>query len=187
MRNCDVPLLADFSSYSKSLPVRDYLGSYLQLFKLSYYARSKDLTDMVNAINKSANETRAEVRYISAPPISGKTASILPAFLHSATMQNAGTHYFYLPFNNNNNKNFISMPKTPNPNEDIAERQGAAFIFECVKTLLERPDDINSYTIKIIEDSSDLLLSPQQITEAINEYLTLKIGNNCNIWFHIDV
>ena len=71
MKNPNVPLLKDFSSYSKSLPVREYKKEFLKLFELNYYARPKNVTDMALAITAEPAVTRKLVRHISAPTGSG--------------------------------------------------------------------------------------------------------------------
>eukprot|EP00600_Ochromonadales_sp_CCMP1393_P001207 CAMPEP_0174979394 /NCGR_PEP_ID=MMETSP0004_2-20121128/14748_1 /TAXON_ID=420556 /ORGANISM="Ochromonas sp., Strain CCMP1393" /LENGTH=54 /DNA_ID=CAMNT_0016230899 /DNA_START=54 /DNA_END=215 /DNA_ORIENTATION=+ len=47
-------------------------------------------------LKPSAGSTRKKVRYLSAPTASGKTSSVLPAFLESASMEDGGTHYLYI-------------------------------------------------------------------------------------------
>ena len=182
MKNENVPLLNDFASYSKSLPVRIYDSEYFQLFKLKYFSRSKDLIDMSDTITK-ITMGRPEVRYISAPSTSGKTSSVLPAILASQHRYNNETHYFYLAFQNNNMRTFSCMPSTPNYDRGFAEDQGAAFIFECVKTLLERPDNLDDYRIQIEESP---ILDIDDVVREMNEYLADKLGEDCRIWFHVD-
>ena len=183
MKNASVPLLIDFVSYSKSLPVRCSDKKYMQLYKLNYYVRPKDLVHMAHSINNRISVNgRAELRYVSSPSATGKTSSILPAFLASKDMENNGTHYLYLPFNNNYERTFRAI-RYPSSDESIAKKQGAAFIFECVKTLLERPDDCDEY-YRPVEKSPKL--SMEDVTEAMNKYLVEKLGEDCRIWFHID-
>ena len=63
---------------------------------------------------------------------------ILPAFLKSTENEKDGfTHYLYLAFSNNDN-NFFQVSKSSKITND-AESQGASFIFECLKILLELP------------------------------------------------
>jgi hypothetical protein len=187
MKNINVPLFKDFDSYSKSLPVRFYypgskIPEYVPLFKVEYCAQQEDLTEMVDAIMDPGPE-RESVKYVSAPTRSGKTSSVLPAFLRSTSMVNGGTHYIYLAFHNNNNRSFESSPYAPSSDEKIAERQGAAFMVECVRTLLEHPDDINRYAIKV-EESPELKVEGYSV--IIGTYLTEKLGGNLNIFFHLD-
>jgi hypothetical protein len=73
--------------------------------------------------------------------------SVLPAFLKSKK----STHYLYLAFDNNNNGRYFKV----NPNvitscEDTAELlQGAAFTIECVKKMLDHPNEEVYDTIKL--------------------------------------
>jgi len=159
MKNTNVPLFKDFSSYSKSLPVRYYcpdsrIPEFVPLFKVEYCAQPVDLTEMADAIMDPGPE-RESVKYVSAPTRSGKTSSVLPAFLRSTSMVNGGTHYIYMAFFNNNKRCFGSDPDIASVTTKIAARQGAAFMAECVRTLLEHPDDIKRYTIKV-EESPEL-------------------------------
>ena len=174
----------DFASYAKSLPVRSCRrGEFLQLYKLRYFFRSKDLISMSNKIINHRDMGRPEVTYISAPSASGKTSSVLPAFLVSQHLENNGTHYFYLAFSNNNERSFKSRPSTPNSDRGIAEEQGAAFIFECVKTLLERPDNLDDYCIKVPKSPKRRMGT---VIREMNGYLADKLGDGCRVWFHVD-
>merc|ERR1712000_511026 len=92
---------------------------------------------------------RDRVKYVVAPARSGKSASFLPAFLKTTKNPEGFTHYFYLAFNNNAGNYYVPSP-CDFSNDMIAERQGGAFIVECVKQLLEspiyfdKPDDSDS-------------------------------------------
>lgn len=184
MKNNNIPLFKDFESYSRSLPVRLYEISdsdveFIPLNTLNYYVCPEDLTSMAAKIIERS-DYRGYVKYISAPPKSGKTSSVLPAFLKSIEMKNGGTHYIYVAFNNNNRRSFKSCPFIPSSDPITAEDQGAAFIVQCIKTLLERPDDLDAYKIKIEE-------SPKgNSRETLIAYLKEKFGNDYRIWFHLD-
>jgi len=182
MINSGVSLLENFSSYSKSLPVRNFYGDYKSLYEMSYFVRHLDLTLMALGVSKNPG-TRSNVRYISAPSATGKTASVLPAFLCSTSMKGGGTHYIYLAFANNNQHHFVLSPRTPSSDADIAEKQGAAFIMKCVKTVFERPGNISSYTIKL-EESPEL--SVEECTTLLRENLQDKLGEDFQAWFHLD-
>ena len=138
---------------------------------------------MSNKIINHRDMGRPEVTYISAPSASGKTSSVLPAFLVSQHLENNGTHYFYLAFSNNNERSFKSRPSTPNSDRGIAEEQGAAFIFECVKTLLERPDNLDDYCIKVPKSPKRRMGT---VIREMNGYLADKLGDGCRVWFHVD-
>ena len=93
---------------------------------------------------------------------SGKTSSILTAFLKTDL-----TYFLYL--HNNNVRNFlldslILISKI----SFFAERQGADFIFQCIKRLLK----------------SDATENPTK--EELNLYLEDKLGHNHKCLFHLD-
>ena len=191
MINSNIPLFKDFESYSRSLPVRRYIHKsgefkeYIALNTLNYYVDPDDLTKMVNKINDIIVPSRGDiVKYVSAPTANGKTASVLPAFLRSTEMNVKGTHYLYIAFNNNNERSFSSIPYIPSSDLKVAEKQGAAFMVECVKTLLERPDDEKAYEINI--EAPEKVPSRKDSKNNLNEYLDEKLGKDYRIWFHLD-
>jgi len=128
-------------------------------------------------------DSRKEVRYISAPTRSGKTASVLPAFLQSTSMVGRSTYYFYLAFDNNNKRNFKCQPYIPSADPLVALKQGAAFMVECVKALFEHPDVFERYTIKLVESPT---LEVEDCSAIIGNYLTDMLGENSRICFHLD-
>lgn len=94
-------------------------------------------------------DDRGYIQYIPAPAKSGKTSSVLPAFLESTGIENGGTHYLYIAFSNNN-KRSISCESGDISNSKLkAEKQGASFMVECIKILLEQPDDLDAYKINL--------------------------------------
>lgn len=106
MQNPRVALLHDFDTYASHLPVRKFEGTnsdeeLFRLYDVDYLVRPADLQQMTYAI-EATTIARSTVRYLSAPSVSGKTASVLPAFLESKT----ATHYLYIPFSNNGDFHF---------------------------------------------------------------------------------
>ncbi len=177
MRNDNVPLLKDYMTYCAHLPRRKLMvGGVLSLYESEYYVRPDDLKGMSNAIERFIGASRPMVRYISAPSGSGKTASILPAFLESPS----ATHYLYLPFDNNEYKDFRAKPYMIGTTDITkAEQQGAAFVAQCVKNLLEG----KGYdAIPVIDDVPSI----ESIVNDLKPYLQQKLGNGYRIWFHID-
>ncbi len=178
MRNDNVPLLKDYTTYCAHLPRRqiDY-GQVLSLYELEYWVRPADLKRMsTNGIELCVPNARPTVRYISAPTGSGKTASILPAFLESPK----ATHYLYLPFDHNDKKYFRAKPYDIDAVDSTkAQKQGAAFMAQCVKNLLEG----NGYgEIPVIDDVPSI----GSIENDLKSYLQQKLGDGYRIWFHID-
>ena len=90
---------------------------------------------------------RRTLKYVTAPLGSGKTCSILPAFLNFVGKPGGFTHYLYLPFHNSDHRNFNLSPKTPSIDAEVAYDQGAAFIVECMYTLLHQPNRPGPYRI----------------------------------------
>jgi hypothetical protein len=188
MQNPRVPLLHDFDAYASHLPVRKFDGTnvkeqHFRLYEADYLARPADLQHMTYAIEETT-KARAAVRYVSAPTASGKTASVLPAFLGSET----ATHYLYIPFSNNGNYHFKADPGTIETTDPcLAELQGEAFMVQCVKNLLEgkRGDRI---PILNKEDIYQGGTSTQvgRYEKELEAYLIEKLGADAHIWFHVD-
>jgi hypothetical protein len=182
MQNDSVALLKDFETYKQSLPVRQKnKGEYAELYKHDYYARDEDMTTMVKAIEKVLAENRPVVKYISAPSKSGKTSSVLPAFLKSEN----SSCYLYLAFANNKGRNFELLNKDiTTKNLDIAERQGAAFMVECVKQLLDELPVEDCYQCIPLSDS--VYDKIEIYIDELQNYLNKKLGDDAVIWFHVD-
>ncbi len=177
MRNDSVPLLKDYTTYCAHLPRRKLDGGpVLRLYEHEYLVRSGDLKRMSNAIDKPLEKARSVVHYISAPPASGKTASVLPSFLETAK----ATHYLYLPFHNNNGNWFKAAPyNIEATDEETGEQQGAAFMTQCVKNLLEG----KGYgKVPVIDDAPSI----DSMENDLTFYLQQKLGDGYRIWFHID-
>ena len=139
MQNDNIPLFKDFEVYKSSLPVRreDTTGDQVPLYKLPHWTVENDMKSLAYQLEKPTH-LRAKVKYLCAPGSSGKTSCILPAFLKSTENEKDGfTHYLYLAFSNNDS-NFFQVSKSSKITND-AESQGASFIFECLKILLELP------------------------------------------------
>jgi hypothetical protein len=105
------------------------------------------LANKIPSSNDSNNnrDLRKKVKYISASAASGKTASVLAAFLD---MKNGGdVVYLYIAFSNNGSRHFTWEEYSPNCKQPKAEIQDAAlFISECVKQLF--PNDLSKYLLK---------------------------------------
>ena len=182
MQRDDVPLLNDFRTYCESLPVRNAgARTTLQLYKLPFLIKQKALDEMAQNIQTSYLNTRATIRYISAPSASGKTASVLPAFLKSAEKEDGGNIYLYLAFSNNNENHFTCL-NDPDIKKKVAETQGAAFIAQCVQALLEHPNNASKYEISLSQNLPII----KDIREGLQQYLYTKLGKDVRIWFHLD-
>lgn len=115
MKSDNVPLFKSFDVYRRSLPVRrnQASGRQLPLYTLAHWACEDDIASMANQLERTTKE-RALVKYLAAPGASGKTSSVLPAFLRSAERGGGFTHYIYLAFANNG-YNFYQL--SPDGNE----------------------------------------------------------------------
>mmetsp|Transcript_25691 Transcript_25691/g.102478 ORF Transcript_25691/g.102478 Transcript_25691/m.102478 type:complete len:471 (+) Transcript_25691:621-2033(+) len=154
MQSDSVPLFKNFETYVASMPMRRLAetGQYHQLCSYPYWARPEDINDMAGRLERNAKEEytlgkspdiRALVWYISGPSGSGKTVSVLPAFLASAEkdggVSGTGgfTHYLYLACANNGKRNFCFEEETLSNSKRTAEAQGAFFMLECLKLLVD--------------------------------------------------
>jgi hypothetical protein len=123
MKNDSLPLFRDWSAYSLSLPVREFRGKIISLYTLKYFTPYKYLRTMAEEIAKSTTD-RGVVKYLAAPSSSGKSCSVLPAFIESSTFLYdivKGTHYLYLAFDNNGHRHFRVEPDEPSSDKALAE------------------------------------------------------------------
>ena len=179
-------LFTSWSNYERSLPRRKYdmkgIPSYLPLYTLDYYVQDKNLQEFADEIRKPSSKANTQVRtavkYITAPSCSGKTSSILPAFLRTDL-----SHYIYFAFDNNEHNNYrlsesdVQMSR----DVDIAYNQGADFIFHCVKYYLDSPLP-GPHRIKCNPNPPEY-----QVTQrALEIYLREKLGENHMCLFHLD-
>ena len=198
MLNESVPLLQNFDTYARHLPVRKVMvydpdlesATPLKLHELSFYVRPEDLQRMATAIERSMQSTRGIVNYITSPCGTGKTASVLPAFLESKR----ATHYLYIPLDNNGGKYFKAHPyEIGTTDTTIAECQGAAFMVQCVKNLLEgRPygdvmvideQEAKAFIANAIEIEKSVI---EAHTDHLHAYLNTTLSPRAVVWFHID-
>ena len=114
-------LFQNWETYEASLPVRqhDVTKEFLKLYKLPYWGSDEDIDTMVTQLERVSG-ARGIVKYVCAPGASGKTTSIVPAFLKSKRF----THYLCLAFDNNGHRSFVLAPYKPDEDEEIAEKQG---------------------------------------------------------------
>jgi hypothetical protein len=186
MRHDEIPLFSSWESYAKSLPVREFVvppGILIEpLYKFPYWANEKDLADRL--IEHPQRLVRGLVRYLAAPSAYGKTCSILPAFLYSAEQRlesNKGigfTHYLHLSFNNNGGNHFVARGEISNYDLD-ARQQGAAFMLNCLKHLLDATKLDETY---IVIDKK-----PFSIERTVKDVKTLfSLFGQSNILVHLD-
>jgi len=122
------------------------------------------------------------VKYMCSPGGSGKSSSVLPAFLAGARPSRTApfTHYLYLAFDNNN-KRFFRLDGNPSTYAQKAEAQGAAFILECVKKLLQEPDVEYPCVIR----PSDRPRSTQDLDDLFQDHLGSS-GRPFKCLVHVD-
>uniref|UniRef100_A0A0G4I0S5 Uncharacterized protein n=1 Tax=Chromera velia CCMP2878 TaxID=1169474 RepID=A0A0G4I0S5_9ALVE len=175
-------LFSDSETYKNSLPVRRVgtRSEALKLYKLPYWGSEEDLGKMVKMLSDDQTGNRYEIKYLCAPGRSGKTSSVLPAFLASEDF----THYLYLAFDNNGRRRFQLSNETPLLDGGYAKNQGAAFAVECMRALLEEPDRKWPYEVPV--GPGDL---PPSVDDSIDEMESLlhrNLGENARVLIHLD-
>ena len=177
-------IFSSWSNFESSLPRRTYnvkgILSNLPLYTLEYYSRDDDLQKFANEIMqppKTSEQIRTWVKYITAPPSSGKTTCILPAFLKTAL-----THYFYIAFDNNEDKNFIlRSPFLISKIPGKARLQGADFMFQCIKSFLDSQSP-GPHRIECNLNPPEFLTTEDKLQKYLNE----KLGDQHQCLFHLD-
>ena len=182
---CTQSLYRDFDTYKKSLPVRERDGmenEWFKLYELPYFGADKDVQFMAQQLFEPIKAFRKVIKYVCAPATSGKTTSVLPAFLESNF-----THYLYLAFDNNNDRQFKLKPSKPMDDLDCAERQGTAFAYECVRRLIEEPDKEDTHYIRIdVDPKSGELPTTKASVEKLKTLIGSYFGKQSYILFHVD-
>ena len=186
MKSNNAQIFSSWSNFERSLPRRKYdvkgISSYLPLYTLEYYSRDDELQKFADEImqppKKSKQQIRTCVKYIAAPPSSGKTSCILPAFLKTKL-----THYFYVAFDNNqeNNYRLYSESSMISKIPDKAHQQGADFMFQCIKTFLD-PKSPGPHRIECNLNPADF----QTTEDELQKYLDKKLGDQHQCLFHLD-
>jgi len=180
----DTPLYRDFDTYKASLPVRERKHEWLKLHELPYFGADDDVQFMAEKLYDTAQAFRRQVMYVCAPAASGKTTSVLPAFLESKFF----THYLYIAFDNNNDRQFQLSPYKPMDDTSCAEEQGAAFAYECVRKLVQEPDKQGPHKIKIEVDGKRRELPTEKVSvdDKLKTLLGYHFGEQSCILFHVD-
>jgi hypothetical protein len=128
-----------------------------------------------------ATTARYVVKYLSAPAASGKTSSILPAFLRSTERDGGFTHYLYLSFDNNN---FRFYRLAPDIEFADPENQGSSFILKCLKHLLEEQEVSEEGPFYIQPDEGPL--NGRALEKEIVKYLEQIASPASRILLHLD-
>ena len=186
MKSNNTRSFSSWSNFERSLPRRKYdvkgISSYLPLYTLEYYSRDDDLQKFADEIMQTPKNIEKQIRtcvkYIAAPPSSGKTSCILPAFLKTKL-----THYFYVAFDNNqeNNYRLYSGSSMMSSIPDKAHQQGADFMFQCIKTFLD-PKSSGPHRIECNLNPADF----QTTVDELQKYLDKKLGDQHQCLFHLD-
>ena len=155
----------------------------MSLYKYSYLARNKDIEYLTRRLLEFPFPARSIVNYIAAPSGSGKSACILQAFLQSQNCKIKFTHYLYLAYDNNDKRCFTAMPHNPDSDPEVAEAQGANFMFKCLQVLLKTPDDPRAYIIQLQKGE---LSTVEETRESIASLLQDLIGEGFKCLVHID-
>ena len=191
MQTDNVPLLSSWETYKQMLPLRESNHKTRLIAECPYWARLQEVTDMAVQLETPGDQERIALPYLADSSHSGKTASILVAFLDSCESKRASkfTHYFYLPFSNNRGKHF-AYAENPNHkgnlSEAVREAQGAYFVFQCVQFLLEQGPLTSQQLFVHVPDPSSLPPT-RKTTDKIDAILNKNIpGKDCRILFHVD-
>ena len=179
MKLNSVPLFQSFEGCIASLPVRKVagVGKPLTLHEQPFWCQQGDLRTMAKQLESKVRYARGWVKYLCAPSASGKTASVLAAFLESKKFK----YYLYLAFANNNDRNF-RLSGTPSSDEGEAQQQGAEFILECITVLLENRSENFPCTIRVRETPTKMSDTEKQLTRLLEETL----GRESNVLVHLD-
>ena len=180
MKNDNVLLCNSFSNYKRSLPTRKYISEHIPLYTLPYYVREESLRDCAEGLLRppevGENLIRTVVRYIAAPSGSGKTTCVLPVFLRTPL-----THYIYISFTNNNFQHFeLFSENSISNNPKKAAQQGAAFMFQCIKSRLESLS--GPHRIQLVKSPPGI----EETLEALKSYLKDTLGPGHKCLFHLD-
>eukprot|EP00038_Savillea_parva_P005186 m.149634 g.149634 ORF g.149634 m.149634 type:complete len:654 (+) comp11672_c0_seq2:1188-3149(+) len=171
-------LFQTWQTYETSLPVRiiNKSNEWLKLHKVPYWCAVDDVRRMAGQLAYLDGQ-RKLAKYVCSPSSAGKTSSIIPAFLEGDF-----THYLYLAFANNNNRNFVVDPPNPNSNNNVAEEQGAAFAVECMRILLEEPHKEGPY--KVPRDDNPPPVKDSR--DALTQLLIKHLGEDSQPLIHVD-
>ena len=126
-------------------------------------------------LDNGNSDVRNLVKYVCAPAGSGKTSSILPAFLQSEF-----THYLYIAFANSNNCKFSLTPSAPFDDQEKAYNQGAAFALACVNMLLMKTK------LQAISILPTELISQEAATKRLKAMIRKHFGALSHVLFHVD-
>ena len=172
MKNSQVKLFKDLDTYTEALPSRQIQDKMAKLHEQPYFAHPEDISRLARNLFENVS-SKGQVKYICSPSESGKSASILHAFLASDKF----THYVYIACANNGPRNFTFIGELPekmsNHNAEIAQQQGAAFMVECVQTMLDQPKIVWPRKLQPKE-----LMPVEQASEAIAK-ISRTFGRRC--------
>ena len=188
MKDEKVPLFKDFETYIQSLPKRMYAPTgFMRLFELPFWAKDESIERMARRLEAKSPTKRPVVKYVAAPSTTGKTASVLVGVLASAENydessledKDSFSHYLYLAFRNNGDKDFRFQEETLSDSEGTAERQGAAFALECLERLFNA--DPGPHRLKASKFPPTLKETEQALTMLLNK--TIPKGR---VLIHLD-
>ena len=196
-KNCT--LYETWDNVLESGPVRKHTGEdgaivNLRLHECDHWAEPADVRAMVVQLTtrkkragKLENRARSLVKYMSNPTGSGKTKSVLHAFLASNDPEfrdatRRFTHYVYIAFGNNDGRHFKLYPSIPSDDPALAEMQGRAFIYDCIESALCEPGkkSVGGVMIPRVDDVEEC--KAKNLTELIHRCL----GPDSRVLIHID-
>ena len=182
MKDKNVPLFRSFDNYVNSLPVRgQHQNLPLRLHEIPYYVHEDGMSSMAERLFSPLPTARAVVRYLAAPTASGKTSSILHAFLNHLEKGGNCSHYLYMSFANNNRRyySYYSDENNISTHQVDAEKQGASFVYHCLKHLLDESP--------CAEGPFCIPCAPlDDVSNKLKYLLCDRCGNDSKILVHLD-
>lgn len=152
----ETPRFVNYDLYSRILPTVTRAQNSL-LFELPFWAPKNEMDELVARLHTRGAIAKRTIRYITGPEDSGKTSSVIAAFLHSATTPTPFTHYLYLSFDNADMRYqcaYVHHKADKWPVEK-ARKLGGRFIYNCMLWLLRPDKDIKETKIfPIVDDTS---------------------------------
>eukprot|EP00538_Stauroneis_constricta_P000129 CAMPEP_0119553568 /NCGR_PEP_ID=MMETSP1352-20130426/6292_1 /TAXON_ID=265584 /ORGANISM="Stauroneis constricta, Strain CCMP1120" /LENGTH=687 /DNA_ID=CAMNT_0007600003 /DNA_START=761 /DNA_END=2820 /DNA_ORIENTATION=+ len=136
-------IFRDWETYKATLPIDD--ETKMPLAEFPYWATETEVQTIYHGLVTYSRD-RQTIGYISAPSGSGKSACVLPMFLHSTTAvandfgeEKGFTHYVYLPFDKNGGHHFKPMEYAEDDERTygISDHHGEMFMLEVLERALK--------------------------------------------------
>eukprot|EP01094_Clydonella_sp_ATCC50884_P003791 TRINITY_DN128_c0_g1_i9.p1 TRINITY_DN128_c0_g1~~TRINITY_DN128_c0_g1_i9.p1 ORF type:complete len:789 (-),score=113.63 TRINITY_DN128_c0_g1_i9:300-2666(-) len=178
------PLFRDWLTYAASLPTRKVKDSTMVLHEQPFWAKPESLGRLALELKEPTTIARDAIHYLCAPPGSGKSATVVPVFLHPDA---DFTHLLYIAFRNNDGKFFqadpFDPPGGPAANSILAEEQGGAFAVDLLRSLLTEPWTTSGRRKIPLREVPG---NPDKAKEEVEALLEEHCGKDCKVLLHVD-